>query len=360
MLGHKRIPSREGGVEIVVAELSTRMAKTGHEVVCYNRGKRGAEKNKEYKGVKIKSVFTIDARGIAAMTSSLFASIRAAFGKYDVVHYHAEGPAAMCFLPKLFGKRVVVTIHGLDWQRDKWGGFATKYLLFGEKMATKWADEVIVLSDNVKSYFKATYNRDTVFVPNGVDRHEVACTDIIKSRFNLEKDDYILFLGRIVPEKGIMYLLDAYEKIQTDKKLVIAGASSDTDSFYKAVVDKASKNPNIVMTGFVQGDELKELYSNAYLYVLPSDLEGMPISLLEAMSYGNCCVVSDIPECTEAVEDKAVCFKKASSEDLAKKLQMLCDDAALVSKYKAEASDFICAKFNWDEVVEKTLTLYEG
>ena len=139
MLGHKRIPSREGGVEIVVGEIATRMAKLGHEVVCYNRSRRKIDKIKEYNGVKIKYVFTIDLRGIAAMTSSLFGSLKAAFGKHEVVHYHAEGPAAMCFLPKLFGKRVVVTIHGLDWQRDKWGGFATKYLLFGEKMASRYA-----------------------------------------------------------------------------------------------------------------------------------------------------------------------------------------------------------------------------
>lgn len=360
MLGHKRIPSREGGVEIVVGEIATRMAKKGHGVVCYNRSRRGTGKIKEYNGVKIKHVFTIDLRGIAAMTSSLFASLRAAAGRYDVVHYHAEGPAAMCFLPKLFGKRVVVTIHGLDWQRDKWGGFATKYLLFGEKMATKWADEIIVLSENVRKYFKDKYNRDTVFVPNGICKHESIEADIIKDKWGLEKDGYILFLGRIVPEKGIMYLLDAYEKLKTDKKLVIAGGSSDTDSFYKAVVDKARNNPDIIFTGFVQGNELGELYSNTYLYVLPSDLEGMPISLLEAMSYGNCCVVSDISECTEAVGDKAVSFKQGNSVDLAKKLQMLCDSKDTVEKYKAEASEYICTKFNWDEVVDKTLELYSG
>ncbi|MGM9551708.1 MAG: glycosyltransferase family 4 protein [Clostridia bacterium] len=358
VIGHKRIPSRDGGVEIVVEELCTRFVKRGHEVTCYSRSRKEYEKIKEYKGIKIKPVLTIDIRGIAAMTSSLFASIRAAFGCYDVVHFHAEGPSAMCWLPKLFGKKIVVTIHGLDWQRSKWGGFATKYLLFGEKMAVKFADEIIVLSKNVKEYFKNTYNRDTVFISNGIEKPVCAEAKTITEKWNLTKDSYILYLGRIVPEKGITYLIDAYLKLNTDKKLVIAGGSSDTDVFLEEIKDICKHNDNIVFTDFVVGQELDELYSNAYVYVLPSDLEGMPMSLLEAMSYGNCCVVSDIPECAEVVEDKAVVFKKGNVGELAKKLQQLCDDEELVSNYKKDASDYICKKYNWDDVVDKTLELY--
>lgn len=359
MIGHKRIPSRDGGVEIVVGELAARMVKMGHDVVCYNRSKRGVSRTEEYCGVKIKNVFTVDLRGAAAMTSSLFAALSAAFGKFDVVHFHAEGPSAMCFIPKLFKKKIVVTIHGLDWQREKWGGFATKYLLFGEKMAAKHADEIIVLSENVKQYFKDTYNRETVFVPNGIDKHTKVEPDLITKKWNIGKDDYILYLGRIVPEKGVMYLVEAFNKLKCGKKLVIAGGSSDTDAFYNRILDKAKDNENIIFTGFVQGDVLSELYSNAYLYVLPSNLEGMPISLLEAMSYGNCCVVSDIPECTEAVGDMAVHFKKSDSGDLKEKLQMLCDDKDMVENYRSKSSDYVCEKYNWDEVVSKTLELYK-
>lgn len=358
MIGQKRIPSREGGVEIVVAEIATRMVKSGHEVVCYNRSRKGYPKKGNYEGVKLKSVLTIDMRGIAAMTSSLFGALKAAFGKFDVVHFHAEGPSAMCFIPKLFGKKIIVTIHGLDWQRDKWGGFATKYLLFAEKMAAKYADEIIVLSENVKQYFMNTYNRETVFISNGITRPEKLEPDKITKKWNLKKDDYILYLGRIVPEKGLLYLLEAFLKLKCDKKLVIAGGSSDTDSFYKSIVQKSEGNSNIILTDFVQGNELGELYSNAYLYVLPSDLEGMPMSLLEAMSYGNCCVVSDIPECTEVVYDKAVKFKQGNADDLREKLQMLCDDKEMLEKYRSESSDYICEKYNWDDVVHKTLELY--
>lgn len=365
MLGHKRIPSREGGIEIVVEELSTRMVKAGHTVTCYNRsghhvsGKEfdGGSRN-EYKGVKLKSVFTINRKGLAAMSSSFFAAIYAAFGKYDVVHFHAEGPCAMLWLPKLFDKRCIATIHGIDWQRAKWGGFASKYIKFGEKVAAKYADEIIVLSEGVQKYFMDTYGRKTVFIPNGVNRPNLRIPKLIKEKFGLDKDEYILFLGRLVPEKGITYLIEAFKNVRTDKKLVIAGGSSDTDAFMQELKKLAEGNDRIVFTGFVQGQMLEELYSNAYVYTLPSDLEGMPLSLLEAMSYGNCCLTSDIAECAEVVEDKAILFKKSEVNDLKEKLQYACDNPDAVRKMKNGAADFICQKYNWNDVVEQTLKLY--
>lgn len=367
MIGHKRIPSREGGVEIVVEELSTRMVKKGMEVTCYNRkGKHALDKSqkvnyiKEYKGVKLKSVLTIDVKGLAAMTSSFFGAIKILFSKNNIVHFHAEGPCAMIPIIKFFSKKkIIVTIHGLDWQRAKWGGFATKYIKFGEKMAAKYADEIIVLSENVKKYFKDTYNRETNFIPNGVNKPDIKDVDIIKDKFDLAKDSYILFLGRLVPEKGIHYLIEAYNKINTNKKLVIAGGSSDTDTYFNELKEKAKDNKNIIFTGFVQGEELEELYSNAYIYVLPSDLEGMPLSLLEAMSYKNCCLTSDIPECKTVMDDNGVTFKKSDVNDLKEKLQYLVDNVDKVNKYKSEAQDYILKKYNWDDVVDKTIELYK-
>lgn len=368
MLGHKRIPSREGGIEIVVEELSTRMVKAGHSVTCYNRsghhvsGKEfDVKTGQEYKGIHLKSVPTIERKGLAAVTSSLFAALSSSLGKYDVVHFHAEGPAAFCWIPKLFGKRVVVTVHGLDWQREKWqGGFGSKYIHLGEKMAVKYADEIIVLSKGVQDYFQDEYKRDTKFIPNGVNRPEKIEPKLIKERFGLEKDTYILYLGRIVPEKGEHYLIKAFKDIQTDKKLVIAGGASDTDEYMERLKKLAEGDDRIIFTGFVQGQLLEELYSNAYVYVLPSDLEGMPLSLLEAMSYGNCCIVSDIAECAEVVEDKAVTFRKSDVADLREKLRMLCDGGKLVQKYKNESADFICGKYDWGAVVNKTTQLYRG
>lgn len=366
MLGHKRIPSREGGIEIVVEELATRMAKKSHSVTCYNRkghNVAGSEfdgtKLKTYKGVTLQEVFTIDKRGLAAMTASVSASLRAALGNYDVVHIHAEGPAFMCWLPKLFGKKVIVTVHGLDHQRAKWGKFASWYIRSGEKNAVRFADEIIVLSKGVQDYFQNTYGRTTRFIPNGVNKAKPRKARQITEKWGLTKDSYILYLGRIVPEKGERYLIEAFKQTKTDKKLVIAGGSSDTQAFMDELKSLAKDDDRIIFTGFVQGEILEELYSNPYIYTLPSDLEGMPLSLLEAMSYGNCCLTSDIPECAEVVEDKALLFRKSDVSDLKTKLQNACDHPEMVETYKAQAEEFICRKYNWDDVVEKTLKLYQ-
>lgn len=365
MLGHKRIPSREGGIEIVVAELSAGLVQCGQLVTCFNRkgdtvGGRASGGNnlREYKGVKLTNVFTVRRRGFAAVTSSVAGAIKAAFGEYDVVHFHAEGPAFMCWLPKLLGKRVVVTIHGLDYQRAKWGRFASWYILRGEKNAVKFADEIIVLSKQMKRYFKDTYGRETVFIPNGVKKPKTVESTNIARNWGLKKDSYILFLGRLVPEKGIHYLIEAYRRVKTEKKLVIAGGSSDTAGYARQLETLAGEN--VIFTGFQQGRVLEELYSNAYVYCLPSDLEGMPLSLLEALSYGNCCLTSNISECLEIVEDKAVTFQRGNVEELCGKLQGLCDAPAVVQKYKSEAAQFVCEKYNWDDVVRQTLNLYRG
>lgn len=366
MMGHKRIPSREGGIEVVVEELSVRMVSRGHRVTCFNRrgshvsGKEyDAERQKSYKGIRLKKVFTVNCRGLAAMTSSISASVLTAVGGYDVVHIHAEGPAFMCWLPKLMGKKVIVTIHGIDHKRAKWGRFARAYILLGERNAVKYADEIIVLSRDVQNYFKNQYKRDTVYIPNGIGFPQFRNDACIRNKLGVDKDGYFLFLGRIVPEKGLRYLISAYQEVKTDKKLVIAGGSSDTHGFMEEMKRLGSGDDRIIFTGFVQGELYESIFSNAYVYVLPSDLEGMPLSLLEAMSYGNCCLVSDIPECAEVVEDCGVKFRHGSIGELRRELQRLADQPETVTYYKERASDFICAKYHWDDVVEKTVALYQ-
>ncbi len=365
MLGHKRIPSREGGIEIVVGELAKRIAEKGYEITCFNRSGHhvsgssfDTEKLTEYQGVRLKDVWTFDKKGLAAMTASYSAAIRAAFGPYDVIHFHAEGPCAAMWIPKLFGKKCIATIHGLDHQRAKWGRFASWYIQTGEKTAVRFADEIIVLSKNIQNYFMETYGRETVFIPNGISRPIKMYPDEITKKHGLNKDEYILFFGRLVPEKGIVYLIEAFKQISTDKKLVVAGGVSDSETFATEIQKLAADDPRILFTGFVQGQVMQELYSNAYFYVLPSDLEGMPLSLLEAMSYGNCCLTSDIPECTEVVGTHGLTFPQGNVSELANKLQELCDSPQIVSSYKEDAADYICNRYNWDDITMQTLELY--
>ncbi len=248
VFGQKRL-SREGGVEIVVKELCTRMAQQGCQVTCYNRSGHhvsGAEyddiDNTNYEGIRQKYVPTIEKKGLAAVSASAFAALYSAFGKYDVVHIHAEGPAFFSWLPKMFRKRVVVTIHGAV-------RVGSKFIRQGEKNAVKYADEIIVLSKGVQDYFKETYGRETHFIPNGVNRPQIREANLITDKFGLKKDSYILFLGRLVPEKGIRYLVEAFKNVKTDKKLVIAGGSSDTDSFMEELKELAKDDDRISLPG---------------------------------------------------------------------------------------------------------------
>lgn len=264
----------------------------------------------------------------------------------------------MLLIPKLFGIRIVATIHGLDWQRSKWGNFASRMLKLGEKIAARYADEVIVLSRNMQEYFSENYGRQTHYIPNGIIRPQIRKAELIRERYGLEKDGYILFLARIVPEKGLHYLIEAFYQLKTDKKLVIAGGSSHSQAYMEQIREMASKDERIIMTDFVHGQCLEELYSNAYLFVLPSDVEGMALTLLEAMSFGNCCLVSDIKENTEVVEEHAVTFRKGDVKDLKQKLCGLLDAPEQMEAIRRESQDFICSKYNWDDVVAETLKLY--
>ena len=288
MIGHKRIPSREGGIEIVVEALSRRMVQRGHQVTVYNR------KSRHVAGTAFDD------------------------------HSH---------------------LHNLDGVQIRW-------------VPTPNSKKLIVLSASMQQYFADTYHRQTVRIENGIDPPETADLSPL-SRFGLEKDNYILFLGRIVPEKGIHYLIDAYQRLQTDKKLVIAGGASHSEEYFNQLKAKAAGDARIVFTDFVQGATLAALYAGAYLYCLPSDLEGMPISLLEAMSYGNCCVTSDIPECTEVCGDHGFAFQKGNTADLKRLLEQLLSQPDLVKCCKATAADYILQKYNWDQVTERTLELYE-
>lgn len=371
MIGHKVIPSQRGGIENVLTSLCPLLAELGAEITVYNRSSDKIEdnylhevRNGFYKGVRLKTAPTIKLRGISAMIASYTAALRASFSNADIVHFHAEGPCAALWIPKLFGKKCVATVHGLDWQREKWKrGPASKYIKTGEKVMAKYADKIIVLSESARTYFKDTYKRDTVLIPNGIDRPKHTAADKITKLFGLKKDEYICVVSRLTPEKGIHYLIDAQNSVKPDKKLVIAGDTGDSDSVdsYTALLRKKAKdNPNIIFTGFISGDVLREIYSNTYAVCLPSDIEGMSLSLLEALAYGNALLCSDIPENTSVAKNHALYFKKSDTNDLAKKLKLLCSDSDFAKKLKKGADDFILSKYSRKDVALSHFKLYKS
>ena len=365
MIGHKSIPSRDGGVEVVVSSLAPRLAEAGYDVTCYNRTSRQSRKlrkegklAREYRGVRLVWTPTLDRRGLAAMTSSIIATVMASFSRCDLIHFHTEGPCVLCGLPRLLGKKIVVTVHGLDHMRQKWGRFASAYIMKGEKAAVRHAHRIIVLSKGVQEYFLREYGRETVLIPNGIDPAEIRPACEITERFGLASREYILFLGRLVPEKGIHYLIEAYRKLRTDKKLVIVGRTSDTDGYVRQLYEMAGDDPSVIFTGFLQGTVMEELYSNAYLYVLPSDLEGMPLTLLEAMNYGCCCVTSDIGECADVMDGCGFTFPRGNTEALRETLQDLCDHPEKAEAHRAEARKVVASKYTWNDITAQTARLY--
>lgn len=361
MIGQKGIPSRAGGIEIHVEEISKRLLQHGCKVVVYCRKAYCNSFQKEYDGISIKYTPYIKSKHLDAITHAFFSTIHALFTGCDVFHYHALGPSVMAILPKILGKKVVCTVHGLDWQRGKWNCFASNFLKFGEYITAKHTNATINVSKNLVSYYEEKYGRLTHYIPNGIEKPvNTLPPDIIKRKYNLNRNNYLLFLARLVPEKGVHYLIEAFKGIQTNMKLVIAGGSSHSSKYENDLHNMAKDDDRIIFTGFVEGNELYELYSNAYIYILPSDIEGLPISLLEAMSYGNCCLVSDIPENADVIKNMGFTFKKADVVDLREKINQLLSMSEQIEEIKQNIQPFVLSKYNWDETAVKTLELYKS
>ena len=356
MIGHKRIPGREGGIEVVVEELSTRMVALGHDVTVYNRRSSKIKPLKNYKQVRLVSIPTIERKNTDAVIYSLLASIHAVFGHYDVIHYHAIGPSLFLVIPHMFGIRTVVTVHGLNYKTPKWKGIGASFIRFGERIVAKYADEVIVLSQEQQDYFWNKYKRKTCYIPNGVTLQPILPPDIIREKYGLQKDRYILFLSRLVPGKGVEYLIRAYKQITSTIPLIIAGDAPFVSDFIDEIKREAAVDKRIHFIGFVSGKELQELYSNAKIFVFPSEAEGMPMCLLEALSYNVPCLVSDIPENTEVGKEFVWTFKNKDVADLKNKMQKL---LMILPEARNNSRSYVKSNFDWDIVVRKTLNIYK-
>ena len=357
MIGHKDFPSRSGGVEVVVFELSTRLAQRGHSVTVYNRGRRAGDNQGSVQGVAYVRTATSQRQSLNALLYSITATLQALPQKYDLIHYHALGPSVMLLLPHLRGIPTVATVHGLDWQRAKWNRLGAAYLKLGERIIARYADEVIVLSRDVQSYFWNTYGRSTNLIENAVTPVETAPCCEIRRQFGLERHEYVLYLARIVPEKGLHHLIRAFRRCEGPYRLAVAGELPDND-YGREIRRLADGCDRIVFTGFVQGQVLQELYSNCALYVLPSHVEGMALTLLEAMSAGARCLTSDIPENTDVLGEFGTFFISGDEESLYQALSSLLSQPAENPRAE-EQRQLIRRQYSYDTMVEKTLAVYE-
>lgn len=354
IIGHKQIPGRSGGVEVVVQELAGRLVRRGVEVIAYNRKVRGHSSPSTFEGVHLVDIPTPNNKTLNAVVYSYLATVSAIASGVDLIHYHALGPAASLWLAKIFRKKVVVTVHGLNYKTPKWKGFGAKYIKFGEKIAMRFADEVIVLSQSIKRYYFDEYGRECLYLPNGLSMPEVPSDDSCLDRLGLRNRNFLLCVSRLVPGKGLEALVQAFKKVKTDANLIIAGDSDHVDSFKESLKDLSIDDDRIRFIGFTAKDELCVLYSAARLFVFPSEAEGMPMALLEAMWFDCPCVVSDIPENIEVLGDSGTTFAVGDIDDLRKKLQDACD----VWPPRESTRRVVKSSHDWEIVADKTLDIY--
>lgn len=366
-IGQKGIPANIGGVERHVEEIATRMVKSGHEVFVYVRNNYTAKNLKEYKGIKLIHLPNIPTKHLDAISHTFLATIHALFQNYDVVHYQAIGPSFLSWLVKIFKRKTVLlsTFHCQDYFHQKWGWFARTSLKFGEYVTCTIPDKTIVVSKELANYAKNKYQTESVIIPNGAGVNYTSKTNKLY-QWGIRENKYILNVGRLIKHKGVHYLIEAFKQLEdTGKlpngfKLVIVGDGFHTDDYVKYLKTISENRDNIIFTGTQSGENLFQLFSHAYLFVQPSEYEGLSVVLLEAMGYGLAPLVSDINENMEAIRDAGASFKTKDVQDLRNKLAYLLNRPSEVERLGRIAKERAEKEYSWDSITEKTIEVYKN
>jgi glycosyltransferase involved in cell wall biosynthesis len=357
MLGTRGMPASYGGVERAVEELSVRLADRGHDVTVYCRSQYCDSREPVVDGVKLRYLPAVDTKHLEAITHTTLATIDACARGYDIIHYHALGPSLLAPLARLARARVVTTVQGMDYERAKWGPLASRVLRLGAWCAGKSTNATICVSHALERRFEEDYGREVFYAPNGVTLPTEAPGG---PPFELSSGGYFLFLGRIVPEKAVHLLVEAYRRADVALPLVIAGPSSHSDEYVSQVRAAAEGDPRIRFVGAVYGPEKDALLGNALALCQPSDLEGLPITLLEAMSHARPAVVSDLPEHLEVVGDTAgVVFRKGDAEDLARAVEYAAGHRDELEIMGLKALAIVAERYDWEAIVSQVEAVYE-
>ncbi len=347
-----------GGIEKYTEEVGSRLVRRGHDVRVYATRHYGA-KDGVHKGMHIKTIPSLRSRSFGKLSAATMSMAYELFERdTDIVHCHAFGPSLFAFVPRLFGKKVVVQGHSIEWQRSKWGLLGRTFLKLSEIPSVKFPHALTVVSKVQQTYIREKYNRESVYIPTGVSEPEPEKPDLIR-QYGLRGNDYIFVAARLVREKGIHYLIEAFKGIKNpDVKLVIAGDAQHEQGYKNELRQRADGDSRIIFTGFVTGKLLHELYSNCYFFVLPSEVEGLSVALLEAMSDGNCCLVSDSPENLEALCGAGYAFQSQNVFDLKSKIELLMTDQKAVDCVKDAARKHVLENYTWDKITGRFEELY--
>lgn len=359
VLGTRGFPDVQGGVERHCEELYPRLSSLGCRVMVYSRKGYVDSGRKRYKGVDMFPMWAPRIKSMEAIIHTLLGIIHISFHRkaFDIVHIHAIGPSLLTPVARLLGFKVVVTNHGPDYDRQKWGRMAKRVLRFSEAVGVRFASAVIAVSKHIKRSLKEKHSRESSYIPNGVILPEKMPPGSTIARYSLKEGRYIFAVGRLVPEKGFHDLLEVFKNISTDWKLVIAGGVDHKDNYSASLYKHAEADDRVVMTGAISGDTLSELYSNAGFFILPSYHEGLPITLLEAMSYGLPLLASNIPANMELVVDESFTFPPGDRKLMADMISQIINKSP-GKKRIAMNKERLDKEFNWDEITGETMSVY--
>jgi len=353
-IGGRGVISKYSGIESYYEEVGKRLVELGHDVTVYCRN-HFTPPQAEHNGMRLVRLPTIRCKHLETLVHTSLSTAHALTQKYDIVHYHALGSALFSFLPRLVRAKTLVTVQGLDWQRKKWGRAAAAVLRLGERASVRMPNGTMVVSKVLQRYFRETYRKNPFYIPNGgVLRPWREPQTILQ--WGLTPGQYVLFLGRFSPEKGCHLLVQAFEQIQTHVKLVMAGASSYCDDYTRELRTHAGER--IHMLDWVSGEALDELLTNAMLFVLPSDLEGLSLALLDAMGAGLCVLTSNVPENREAVDGAGFTFQRGSVADLADRLRFLIGNPVVREAAGKAARRRIEEQYRWQSIVTRIEKTY--
>jgi glycosyltransferase involved in cell wall biosynthesis len=362
MLGLKGLPVRKdsGGVERHVEELGTRLVDRGFEVTAYVRPRFTEGGVSSHRGIRLVRLPSVPTKHLDAITHTFFATIHAVMKGYDIIHYHGVGPSTLAWIPRVFAPRtrIIVTFHSIDRFHQKWGWFARAYLKFGEWTACRFPHVTIAVSRTIREYCADVYAREAVYIPNGAKVKPHPGGDLL-AQWRLEPGSYLLTVARLVKQKGIHHLIEAYDGFESEKTLVIAGTEAFGTEYGAQVKELAEGNSNIVFTGFQEGPALAQLFANAYLYVHPSESEGLSVAILEAMGYGRCVLASDIPENLESVGGTGITFVSANAADLRTRIRQLINHPEIVVERGEWGRQWVAKEYDWDGVTDATTKEYE-
>jgi glycosyltransferase involved in cell wall biosynthesis len=353
-IGGRGLVSKYSGIESYYEQAGYELARLGHQVTVYCRS-YFTPPMETHNGMRVRRLPTIRSKHLETFVHTLLSTAHAMVSDFDVIHYHCLGPALFSFLPRLAGKKTVVTVQGLDWQRGKWGWIASRVLHWGEAAAVSSPNATLVVSRTLQQYYGQQYKRDTIYVPNGAT---IASRRLPRklTEWDLRADNYVLYLGRFSPEKNCHLLINAFETLHTSMKLLLAGGSSHSDSYAKSL--HRHESDQIRFLPWVSGSDLEELLTNAALFVLPSELEGMSLALLDAMAAGVCVLTSDIPENNEVVEGAGFTFRSGDQADLERMLDLLIHNPELRRQSSVRERERIQGEYLWPEIGRSIEKIY--